>query len=78
MQNEKHNEQLFIQSIGNRIKTIRLEKGLRQTEVAYRCHFDKSSYYNIEAGKRNITIITLYKIANALEVPIETFFKKDY
>ncbi len=74
MQLEKHNEQEFIKSISQKIKTIRLKKGLRQNEIAFRCNFDKSSYNNIEAGKRNITLTTLYKIASALNVSVKDFF----
>ena len=47
----------------------------KQNEIAYRCGFDKSSYNSIEAGKRNITIHTLYKIAEALEEPIVSFME---
>lgn len=72
---EKHSEALFVKSIGKKIKSIRLSKGIKQSEIAFRCNFDKSSFSNIEAGKRNITIITLYKIANALNVSIKTFFE---
>ncbi|HAT65853.1 MAG TPA: Cro/Cl family transcriptional regulator, partial [Flavobacteriaceae bacterium] len=32
---------------------------------------------NIEAGKRNITITTLLKISNALQIDIIEFFSKD-
>jgi transcriptional regulator with XRE-family HTH domain len=57
-----------------------LSKSIKQNEIAYRCNFDKSSYNNIEAGKRNITILNLLKIAEALEIKIENIFiglKKD-
>ncbi len=74
MFDDKEKEAKLLKSLGKKIKSIRLNKGLRQNEIAYRCNFDKSSYNNIEAGKRNITIITLYKIAFALEESIETFF----
>lgn len=67
-------EKELLKALGKKIKTIRLAKGFRQNEIAYRCHFDKSSYNNIESGKRNITVITLYKISHALEEPIERFF----
>ncbi len=63
--------------MGKRIKTICLEKGIRQNEIAYRCNFDKSSFCNIEAGKRNITILSLYKIANALNEPIGYLLKME-
>ena len=65
-----------LKALGKQIKTIRTEKGLRQVEVARRCNINKSSYHNIEAGKRNITILSLYKLAAALETPVERFFQK--
>jgi transcriptional regulator with XRE-family HTH domain len=74
---DKYTEQQILKTLGKQIKSIRLKKGLRQNEVAYRCHFDKSSYNNIEAGKRNITIITLHKIAFALEEPVQNFLKNE-
>jgi transcriptional regulator with XRE-family HTH domain len=46
-----------------------------QTEIAYRCNFDKSNYNAIESGKRNTTILTLLKIANALDVSIKEFLE---
>ena len=65
-----------LNQLGKRIKTIRLKKGLRQREVAERCGFHNTGYNIIEAGKRNITILTLHKIAYALEVPMEEFFRE--
>lgn len=73
MQPEAKEEKEFINLIAKRIKKIRLQKGFRQNEIAYRCNFDKSSYHNIEAGKRNITVTTLLKIARALEVEVIDF-----
>jgi len=74
---EEKKEKEFIEKLGKRIKALRLSKELRQNEVAYRCNFDKSSYNNIEAGERNITITTLLKISNALQIDIIEFFSKD-
>lgn len=75
--NQSHIKIQILKSVGKKIKSIRLKKGLRQNEVAYRCNFDKSSYNNIEAGKRNITIFTLYKIAKALEVSVESLLVQE-
>lgn len=66
----KDKERDYLISLGKRIKTLRLEKNISQTEVAYRCGFDKSNYNTIESGKRNPTIISLLKIAKALEIDI--------
>lgn len=73
---EKHSDKKFLKALGNKIREIRLSKNLAQNEIAYRCNFDKSSYNAIEAGKRNTTILTLKKIARALEVPIQDFLEE--
>lgn len=49
----KLSEKEFLIALGKRIKEIRLQKNIMQTEIAYRCGFDKSNYNTIEAGKRN-------------------------
>ncbi|MEE9349528.1 MAG: helix-turn-helix transcriptional regulator [Flavobacteriaceae bacterium] len=67
---KKHSDKEFLKRIGKRIRIIRLSKKIRQNEIAYRCNFDKSSYNNIEAGKRNLTLLNLRKIAKALDVDI--------
>lgn len=77
MYDNKHKQKAILKSVGEKMKSIRLAKGLRQNEIAYRCNFDKSSYNNIEAGKRNITLITLYKIAYALDEPVNSFFAEN-
>lgn len=64
----------FLIFLGKRITEIRLKKKISQTEIAYRCGFDKSNYNTIENGKRNPTILSLQKIAQALEVELIEFF----
>ncbi|WP_394758656.1 helix-turn-helix domain-containing protein [Flavobacterium sp.] len=66
--NENNSDSLYLICLGKRIREIRLSKKISQTEVAYRCGFDKSNYNTIESGKRNPTVISLLKIAKALEV----------
>ncbi len=64
-------------TLGKQIKIIRIQKGLRQKIIAKRCGFHNSGYSAIESGLRNISILTLYKIAIALEEPISSFFSDD-
>ena len=71
---DRHKEKKILIALGKKIKEIRLRKKISQTEIAYRCGFDKSNYNTIEAGKRNPTITSLIKIANALETSIVEFF----
>ena len=70
----KHSDEEYLIELGKRIKSIRLQKKISQTEIAYRCGFDKSNYNTIESGKRNPTVISLHKIATALEIDIKDFF----
>ena len=57
-------------SVGERIKNIRLEKNLKQSELADLAGISRVSIGNYERGSRNPNIIILNKIANALNVTI--------
>ena len=70
----KDSEKNYLIALGKRIKQLRLEKKISQTEVAYRCGFDKGNYNTIEAGKRNVTITSLLKISKALDVTLIDLF----
>ena len=70
-------ETKFLISLGARIKELRLAKDMTQNDLANQCEFEKASMSRIEAGKTNITILTLYKISKALDVHITEFFKTD-
>ena len=60
--------------IGNRIKELRKELGLSQEKLANICELDRTYVASVENGKRNISIINLEKIVNALGVSLEKFF----
>lgn len=54
--------------IGERIREARKGKGLTQEEASERCNITSSFYGNIERGSRKMSIETLCKIAEGLEV----------
>lgn len=54
--------------IGLRIKELREEKNISQQDLAAACNFEKSNMSRIEAGRTNLTIGTLLKIAEKLKV----------
>jgi len=58
----------FLRSLGYHLRQIRQQKQLRQKTVAKLCEMDSGSYSNIENGKRNITVLTLFKISKVLNV----------
>jgi putative transcriptional regulator len=55
-------------SIGNRIRSLREEKGISQQDLAALCNFEKANMRRIEAGRTNPTIYTLHKISQALGI----------
>jgi transcriptional regulator with XRE-family HTH domain len=68
-------EQEFLKNLGLKIKEIRTGKGLSLSTIAEKFGFEKASLSRLETGHVNATIKTLYKLSQALEVPIGTFFE---
>lgn len=66
----------FLAVFGAKIKKFRNEKKVTQVELAAKCNFEKAFLSRIESGKSNITLLTLKKIADALEKDIYKFFKE--
>ena len=64
----------YLAAIGKRIKNDRLKKNLNQQQLAQACGFEKASLSRIESGKTNVTVLTLWKIANALQLEVKDFF----
>jgi len=60
--------------IGLRIKEFRGQKGLSQEALAHIAELDRTYINSVENGKRNISIVNIEKIANALEVSLKEFF----
>ena len=58
--------------VGARIRTIRLSQNISQEKLALKAELDRTY---LASGKRNISIVNLEKIINALEISFEEFFK---
>lgn len=68
---EKMNEQQLFIKIGDKIKEIRISKGISQQDLAAKCNFEKANMSRIEAGRTNLTIKNVYKISFALGVKLK-------
>ncbi|KAA6332889.1 hypothetical protein EZS27_018645 [termite gut metagenome] len=64
------NKEEALKKIGLKITELRERKNITQQELAYRCDFEKSNMSRIEKGKTNLTIGTLLKICEALNVKL--------
>ncbi len=54
--------------VGNNFARLRREKGLTQEQVEERSGFSQQYLSGLERGRRNPTVITLYELAQALDV----------
>ncbi len=56
--------------LGSNIRAIRLKRGLSQEELASICDLHRTYIGSVERAERNITLSTLVKFANALNVTV--------
>ena len=69
----KFNSEILIQ-FGKRVRQLRKEKGFSQEELAHRADLHRTYIGMIERAEKNITLVNIEKIANALETKIENLF----
>ena len=62
------------QAVGKRIRELRNKLSVSQEEFADMVGLDRTYITSVECGKRNISIVNVEKIANALNVTLSEFF----
>ena len=60
---------------GERVREVRIEKGLSQEQLAHIADVHRTYIGMIERAEKNITLINIEKIANALEISINQLIK---
>ena len=60
--------------IGQRIKELRDTATMSQKDLSYAADLDRSYIASVENGQRNVSIVNIEKIANALGVTLKQFF----
>ncbi len=60
---------------GKKVREIRRIQGVSQESLADLAGIDRTYISDIENGKRNVSIETIFKIADALETPVVKFFE---
>ena len=59
---------------GDKVREIRVSQNLSQEQLAHLADVHRTYIGMIERAEKNITLINIEKIANALEVSIKDFF----
>jgi transcriptional regulator with XRE-family HTH domain len=68
-------EKIIKEAFGKRVRAVRKDKGLSQEALALACALDRTYIGGVERGERNISLINIYKIAQALGVTEADLFK---
>jgi len=63
----------FFQYISNRVKEIRMQKGVKQDVLALKLGLTRTSLINIEKGRHHVNLYMLFQIAYYLEASINEF-----
>lgn len=63
-----------LRRFGNRVRELRTERGITQEELAEASGLHPTYIGGIERGERNLGLINIVKIAEALNVPPSALF----
>jgi transcriptional regulator with XRE-family HTH domain len=63
--------------VGRNVQRLRIAAGLSQAALAERMGVDRAYVSGLELGQRNPTIVTLWHIAEALGVKLQSFFNDE-
>jgi transcriptional regulator with XRE-family HTH domain len=66
-----------LQQLGQTIRTLRQSASYTQEEFAYKAGLDRSYYGAVERGERNLSVLNLLKIAEALGVDVGVLFEDE-
>lgn len=66
----KKRKQIFQEKLGERIATLRIKKGLNQSQLAMECDKDRQSIHRLEKGNINPSAYYLLQISKALSISL--------
>jgi transcriptional regulator with XRE-family HTH domain len=71
---DKRREAQIQKAFGERVRELRKKRGLSQEGLALACDLDRTYIGGVERGERNISIVNIHKIAEALGVSKRELF----
>lgn len=69
-----HSKIDILVKFGERVRDLRKSQRLSQEELAFKADLHRTYIGMIERAEKNITLVNVEKIANALEIPINKLF----
>jgi len=71
----KSQDNKYLEILGNNIRDLRKSRNMSQEELAFKAEIDRSYVGGIERGERNVSFLTLIKLAKCLNCKILDFTK---
>lgn len=66
---------MIQEAFGEKIQSLRKERGLSQEKFALLIDMDRTYYASVEAGKRNISLVNIQKIAHGFGLSLSQLFE---
>jgi transcriptional regulator with XRE-family HTH domain len=70
----RYDPEKLVKLVGERVRELRLSLGWTQNDLAMRLRAAVQRVQNIERGGENLTLFSLARLANALEIEIGDLF----
>lgn len=67
-------KQSILIRFGDKVRNLRKEKGFSQEELAFKAELHRTYIGMIERAEKNITLVNISKIANALDIEVKHLF----
>lgn len=65
----------ILQDFGAMVRAYRMERGLSQETFADDCEIDRSYMGGVERGERNLALVNIIRIVQALDMEPSEFFR---
>lgn len=65
----------IAEKLGNRLRELRNKAGISQEKFALQIGMDRTYYASVEAGKRNVSLKNLQKIADGFGISLSDMFQ---
>ncbi len=72
---KKHRNDFYLKCLGDAVRNRRVDMLFSQDALSRRCHLHRTYVTDLESGFRNLSILTLVKVAVALSLPLSQLIK---
>jgi XRE family aerobic/anaerobic benzoate catabolism transcriptional regulator len=70
-------EKLYLGRLGERVRAIRTDQGMTRRDLAEASGVSERYLAQLEAGRGNISVLLLRRVALAMDVPVERLVRED-